>query len=98
MTDLKADKAFSVRLLPSFPGQSAGLKGTEWRGQASALLLCEGQLYTGDVAQNRSAQGHDKGCKGSEKIILGLKRGEWDDKTPIILCSHLQFTVYTTQA
>lgn len=36
MTELEADKAFSVCLWPSFPGHSVGVKGPEWRGQAGA--------------------------------------------------------------
>lgn len=80
MTALEADKAFSVCPWPSFPGHSAALKGPEWRGQArpgrdSAPLYCRGQLQSGDIAQNRSAQGHSMDCRGSEKIMLGVTKG-----------------------
>lgn len=90
----EADKTFSVCLWPSFPGHSARLKGPEWRGQARpgqdfAPFHCQGQLHCGDVAQNRSARGHAVDCRGSEKTMLGGKRGwvRWGDShQPYAIC------------
>lgn len=62
------------------------------RGRDSAPLHCGGQLHSGDVAQNRSAQGHSVQCRGSEIIMIGVKRGwvGWGD-------SHQPLQPFTTQ-
>lgn len=67
MTELEADKAFSVCRWPDlFLVTVPGLKGprVERPGRDSAPLHCQGLLHSGDVAQNRSAQGH----RGSDGI------------------------------
>ena len=79
MTESEADKASSVCRWPSFPGRSAGLKGSRVErpgpGRDSDPLHCHGQLHSEDVAQNRSAQGRSVDCRGSETIMPRVKKG-----------------------
>ncbi len=99
MTESEADKACSVCPWPSFPGHSAGLKGARverpGQGQDSAPLHCQGQLHSGDVAQNRSARGHSMNCRASEKTSGGQKGLGAMRRLPS--ASAAIYSMYTTQ-
>lgn len=64
------------------------LSGEARPGQASALLHCQGQLNSGDVAQNRSVWGHCMDWWDMRKPCWGAQRAEWDKES---VCCQTQY-------